>query len=508
MLSVKHLIIHRKIVAIALALLFSASSALSQQILQPSDFGACTERLTEASRNEYCGFIDLPADHFHRTHGQFVIPFRWIESPNPHADNLPPVMWFNGGPGVSNLVRPPMAGVLSEFNVLLIGFRGIDGGPDLTCPQIEHAITGARRILQDGVPAVADAIDDCLDELSLKGYRTEYFSIAQTIHDADFVRAALGIDRVHIIAGSFGTRLGLIYQENFPKSVARSVFIGANPPGRTIWTPKAVDAVWQRVASKCLARDACDADPAEMLAALRYRVETNARFFGFEFDDERARVASFLLAYDAELMPYIADAFLDAYRGNQAGLFMLSVAHDFAIKSSGLSWGHFVLMAASSDYQAIQDYDTLLSPSESAPFGSPLAALFWPAIPNERISLIDEKYRKLTVRLHDTLLISGELDISAPFEQIENSILPYRPNAVHWIVPDSGHYNLYLSDIMAAASEFLMDGNAVQPANPKQLSLKPRFGFAEMLNLAIATILILIMLLGGILVWRISRKRH
>ena len=464
------------------------AATASAQAPQP-----CETTLYDGAYAEYCGVAAVPADHFADMAVTLSLPYRRIESNNPDADYRAPIMWFSGGPGLSNLGPAPMGKYLQEFDILLVGYRGVDTDPDLSCPEIESAITGATRILGDGVKATEKAIEQCLNQLQSTGHDPLWFTAAQTIHDAKHVQQLLSIDRVHIVAGSFGTRLGLLYQEAFPEAVERSVFIGANPPGRTIWTPQSIDAVLSRIAALCADPAGCRASPPETLAALRYRSQSDPRFLGFKFDNERARISSFLLAYDANNLPLIVDAFMDAQRGDTTGLWLLSLVHDPAVKASGISWGHFVLLAATADYEPERDYAIELSPSPAAPFGSPLAQLFWAAMPGADIPQIQGDYRRLSMRLHETLLISGDLDLSAPIEQIENEIMPYRPHAVHWIAPNAGHYNLYGGELMGAAAEFLLHGDASQPEGRQSLRLKPRFGLSEIVKIAGAVIL------GGVL---------
>ena len=470
---------------LAMGLQASAQSAPTTATKPP----LCESGLYEGASAEYCGVTAVPADHFAEAGISLALPYRWVESNNPDADHRPPVMWLNGGPGLSNLKRAPLGEFLKDFNILFVGYRGVDTEPDLSCPEIGSAITSARRVLGDGVEATRKAIGQCLDQLENKGHDPLWFTVAQTIHDASHAQRLLGIDRVHIVAGSFGTRLGLLYQERFPENVARSVFIGANPPGRTIWTPQSIDAVLSRIAASCADPTACRASPQETLAALRYRSADDLRFLGFKFDGERARIASFLLAYDAGNLALIVDAFMDAQRGDTTGLWLLSLAHDPAVKASGISWGHFVLLGATADHEPDRDYATELSPSPAAPFGSPLAQLFWSAMPGADIPQIERDYRRLSERPHQTLLISGDLDLSAPFEQIENEIMPYRPNAAHWITPNAGHYNLYGRDLMEASATFLLHGAASPPAGQESLRLKPSLGLSDMAKIGGAAVL-------------------
>ena len=498
-----------------ISLLFAASTILAtaqeSPLEIPMDWPLCEERLSEHSATEFCGSLQVQADHFVQDSEQLSVPIRWIASVNPTANERPPVMRFNGGPGSSNLSGAPSSHLLAEFNVLIVGFRGIDFGPDMECLEVADAITSADRILEDGRPLLRAAIAQCIEGLESQGFTTDQISVAQILHDMNAVQSQLGFERVHIFGGSFGTRLGLIYQEVFPGNIDRSVFIAGNPPGHTIWTPQALDNVLARVASLCAHEGACTVSPSEMLAALRYRHDGPATYLGIEFDPERARNASFLMSYDAGMIPLIADAFLNASQGDNAGLFALSMAHDMAVKNAGMHWGHLTVVAANSDFEPGNDYNVELAPSAEAPYGSPFAQLIWAAIDEDQIPLINPAYRKLTGTPHETLLISGELDFAGPFEQVRDKVLPFRPNATFWLVPNTGHYNLYGSDLMDAAAGFLLNGEATQPPAPEPFSLMPSVGFGDMLKLGFAALVfvfVLIILIVRFFIRRGRRKRR
>ncbi len=431
----------------------------------------CPDRISARTLNELCGTVRVPRDHFAGDQASFELGIRWLESPNAEAASRPPVIYLNGGPGLSNLAAAPPEAITSEFNILLVGYRGIDGGPETSCPNVPAAITGTRRILEDGIARLEQAISTCIEGIESRSFPPRLLTVSQTIHDIAFVQASLRIDHAHILAGSFGTRLGLIYQDAFPDLVGRAVLIGANPPGHTIWRPDATDRVWQRVSVLCSRDNWCRGTPDEIYSALRYRVPQGG-FADRFMDTERARVMSFLLAYDAEMMPVVADIFLSASRGDLSGLYLLALAHDLGLESTGIHWGHFVLIAAQSDFQADRDYCADLAPSRSFPYGSPLAQLFWCAMPGDQIHLDCGRFRNLAHSTLPTLLISGELDVSAPFEQIQSHILPKRSSSWHWIVESAGHYNLYGSELMSAAAEFLISGEVRQPA----FTVTPTFG--------------------------------
>ncbi len=68
---------------------------------------------------------------------------------------------------------------------------------------------------------------------------------------------ALGYDRIDLLSESAGTRTAMIYAWRYPKSIHRSVMIGANPPGHFVWDAKTTDEQIRRYAALCAEDASC-----------------------------------------------------------------------------------------------------------------------------------------------------------------------------------------------------------------------------------------------------------
>ena len=468
----------------------------------------CESQLYSSSAAERCGEVDVALDHLGDNSRKLAAPVRMVLSGNPDASTRPPIIWLNGGPGMGNMDSAASSVLSKDFDIVHIGYRGVDFGPDLSCDNIAHAITSSKRLLIDGVTSLQAAIEQCIDAMEADGYSANSITLAQTVHDIDGVLEALNIEQAHFVGGSFGTRIALIYQEVFPERVAKSVLLGANPPGRTIWMPAALDKVLGRIADICTSSTRCSGSSEAMSMALRISDRAVQSGYPLPFDMARARVTAFLLAYDNTVLPMIVDAFEDANKGDATGLHTLAMAHDFALPRAGIVWGHFVLMAATADLDETVDYRVALAQSDGAPFGSPMAQLFWPAIQGLDLPLITPAYRRLKENDIEILLISGALDVSAPYEQVRDEIIPYRQNATHWIIEDAGHYNLYTSDIMREVGHFLTGDIAQQPTVPVPLVLRENIGLSDILKIGVSVIVLVISLFAWTVIRFLKRARH
>ena len=53
-----------------------------------------------------------------------------------------PIFHLTGGPGASNMDFAPSDGLLARHDVVLVGFRGVDGSVRLDCPEMKTAVLG------------------------------------------------------------------------------------------------------------------------------------------------------------------------------------------------------------------------------------------------------------------------------------------------------------------------------------------------------------------------------
>ena len=225
---------------IAVWALVSASSPIAGLMM-------CDQNLYEyETGGEWCGQVELPRDHLSNDGETFSLPIVYVASPNPAARSRPPVVFLNGGPGQSNLDRLPIRRLLEEFDVVQIGYRGIDSDISVQCETIQKAITQSKRLMQDGQINLISAIDECATSYSAKDWPPRLISVDQTVHDISATLDYLDIQQYHIAAGSFGTRIALHLQEVASGRVHRTVLLGANPPGYTIWRPDDLHLVWLR----------------------------------------------------------------------------------------------------------------------------------------------------------------------------------------------------------------------------------------------------------------------
>lgn len=172
-----------------------------------------------------------------------------------------PLLFFAGGPGQSAIsLAGPVSRLYARFlnrrDLILIDQRGTGRSAPLACEP-----ESPTRPLADSIDPARQArhLAQCREALQKLPYGDlRQFTTSIAVADAEAVRQALGVAQVNIVGGSYGTRAGLEYMRQFPRSVRRAVLDGVAPPDMALPGSFSPDA--QRAFDALLGD--CDADAA------------------------------------------------------------------------------------------------------------------------------------------------------------------------------------------------------------------------------------------------------
>lgn len=181
-------------------------------------------RLREGAR---CGSVAVPEDR--STIGGRTINLNVvILSPTGPNPDLPPQYDLDGGPGLA--VTPSVAFYLSEGaayrarrEIVLVDQRGTGASNPLSCSALD-ALEGS---LDPMFPPAA--VEQCRAEVS-RHANPIFYGTRAAVEDLDAVRAALGHERIDLVALSYGTTLALRYIAAYPQRVRAAILMGAAPP--------------------------------------------------------------------------------------------------------------------------------------------------------------------------------------------------------------------------------------------------------------------------------------
>ncbi|HEX2187494.1 MAG TPA: alpha/beta fold hydrolase [Longimicrobiaceae bacterium] len=149
-----------------------------------------------------------------------------------------PIVYLAGGPGgVATLAaRGPRFAVLDALrevgDVVLVDQRGTRGAaPDLTCPRGLDAPLDRPGTREALLSAWMEWSRACARHWQGRGVDLAAYHTDASADDLEVLRAALGAERVNLLAISYGTQLAQAFMRRHPRSVARAVLAGPEPLG-------------------------------------------------------------------------------------------------------------------------------------------------------------------------------------------------------------------------------------------------------------------------------------
>ena len=480
----------------------------------------CTYDTEDGRLDADCGTLVVPEDRTDPASRLIALPITRIRARSPEPAE--PIFRLEGGPGVTNMQFPKASRFADDHDVVLVGYRGVDGSVRLDCPEVESALGRSTDVLGDrSLDAYAAAFRACADRLTADGVDLAGYGLAQQVEDLEAARRALGYERIDLLSESAGTRTAQIYAARHPRSIHRSVMIAANPPGNFLWDPAATAEQLRRYASLCAKDPACDGRTDDLVATMR---ETAAdlpdRWFFLPIDGGNVRVASFLALMEstAEAAPASAplalDAWLDAAEGDAGGLWFASLAGELLLPKMFV-WGQYAA-AGMLDADAARKYFAageepgfdLGRDATTFVWGGGRLADAWPAAPDASELA---RVRRSEV---ETLLIGGELDFATPPQQATKQLLPHLPNGRQVVLPGIGHTIDFWTHQPEAStrliSTFLESGRVDDSLyEPTRVDFTPTLGLGAIAKIALGALLALASLtvLSLLLIWRrVSRR--
>jgi pimeloyl-ACP methyl ester carboxylesterase len=364
------------------------------------------------------------------------------------ADPGVPVVWLEGGPGQSNMTFDYANRFAGDRDVVLVGYRGIDGSVRLDCPEVTSALKRSADFLSEpSFRAYGEAYRDCATRLSGEGVDVSSYGLVQQVDDMEMARAALGYERVDLLSQSAGTRTAMIYAWRHPERVHRSVQLAVNPPGNFLLDSETTDGLLERYAELCAGEAGCSRRTDDLAASLR-RVSADlpGRWLFLPIKSANVRITSLYgLMETTQNAPLgsaasMFDAWLSAAEGDASGLWLTSVLAD-VLYPELFVWGQYAAGASADATHARDHYSTsrsqrhtdLADAATAFAWGGGHMLDSWPAAREV------DGYGTVQTSAVETLLIGGELDFAIPPQIARTQLLPHLPNGHEVMLAESGH---------------------------------------------------------------------
>ena len=448
-----------------------------------------------------CGTLIVPENRQDENSRLISLPIKRIRA----SGDAPaePIFYLTGGPGMSNLNYRRTEWFQSNHDIVLVGYRGVDGTTHLSCPEVTEAMgAGLPLMSREGMAVQTEAYAACANRLIQAGIDLDGYTLVEVVDDVEAARHALGYDLINLESGSYGTRLAQIYIWRYPDRVHRNAMVAVNPPGRFWWDGAILEGQILRWAALCAEDSYCASRTDDLVASIQKALDgMPSRWLVFPVDRDAVLFATFMGLYSVDGAASTFDIWLAAADGDYSGMALITGALMFMLPSD-FAWGDSVSKALSSDYDFDPEVDYV---AEVTPdpylLGSPGSSMGWAGAPVWPANKIPDEYRTAQVSSVETLMLSGTLDVSTPAQNARTQLLPMLENGEQIILSEFAHtgdlYNLQQEATRHLLTTFFDTGEVdASLYKPNKVNFKPRWGFPLIAKLAVGgSVLILIVTL-------------
>ncbi|HEU4928562.1 MAG TPA: alpha/beta fold hydrolase [Candidatus Krumholzibacteria bacterium] len=405
--------------------------------------------------------------------GRGTVALAFVRLPSTSAKPGPPVIFLNGGPGLSG-IRAGRGRLFALFDalraagdVILLDQRGAGSStPSLDCAQMQIALDVVVD-RSDRLHLARVWMRQCAEQLAHAGVDVRAFNTNESADDvADLVRA-LGTSTASLLGWSYGTHLAFAVMRRHGDLVARAVLAGPEGPDHTYKLPSRIEQYLSAISARARAQmpnapELVDSMTRVFAGLAEIEIiaanETPAAPFFTRFDVEwmtaegiadprmiarlprwyarMARGRFVDIAHDPVLRAYF-----EASRNQFAGT-LARVCMDCASGASRERWSRIEKEAE----------ETLLGRTIDFPLPEICDAIGMPDLGDE--------FRAPLRSATPVLFVTGTLDARTPAENA-HELIPGFSNSRHLVVEDAGHTDLLDSPRVRDAVARFMRGEDV-----------------------------------------------
>jgi len=355
-----------------------------------------------------------------------------------------PVFTLQGGPGDHNISMTYSKWLYLNQDIVMVGYRGVDGSISLECPEIVEAMNvDVDPLSPENLEKLGNALYAGFQRLKKEGIDIDRYTLVDVIDDIETARAALGYEKINLWGHSYGTQISFVYCVKYPNSINRNFMSGTSAIG-AIWEPEIVDRQLNYYADLWQKNPECIARAPDLIKTIRTVLERlPTQWHGIVVDPGKVKMMTFLNLYNTGSAAQVFDAFVAAENGDYSGLAYLSFLYNRVLPKI-LNWGDFFSkFLSASDAHASRKYDKTYDPPRTI-IGSPFQKIIlvpqkhggWPIKP------ISEAYKNGTATV-ETVVINGSIDFSSPFEYTKDRLLPKLLNCRVVLLSEMGHHDVY-----------------------------------------------------------------
>jgi pimeloyl-ACP methyl ester carboxylesterase len=419
------------------------------------------------------GRITVPERRDKETDGTVEIAFVVYKTENENP--LPPMIYLVGGPGGSGteygafFAKHPLLSVLDYCDVIALDQRGtglsvpnLSEGPDLSYElPLDVALT------QDAEErAFAAAAKRGFEYWQAKGVDLVSFNTRESAADIEDVRRALGLEKITLWGGSYGSHLGLAYLRDHSGHVERAVLTKVEGPDHSFKLPTTVQRHLENLSEMVAADDQLGEAIPDLVGLTRGLIEQlDEEPVTVDLDHEGEDLTITLGSFDLKRELSNAMGDVRGISSIPADLYAMSQGDWSALGSAAIGsrrsevWSMMTVMmdmASGASPERLRrlrreakDPANLLGDTINAPFGDLLRkAVQSPDLGAEFRSPIESDAL--------VLFVTGRMDVRTPPENFEE-LRPGFPNHVYLDVTGVSHgsFEMLSPDYQTALKAFL-----------------------------------------------------
>ena len=416
---------------------------------------------------------------------------------------------------------PDASRFAGNHDLVLVGYRGVDGSSKLDCPEVTSAREHARDFLsEESFRADAAAFRACAHRLQQDGVDLAGYTLPERVDDLDAARRALGYQRIDLLSESAGTRTALIYAWRYPARILRSVMIGVNPPGGFLWDAQTTGEQIRRYAALCAQDSSCRSRTPDLAASIHSAYEhVPGRFWFLPVKKGAVQTAAFwglmqaTSAAEPISAPMTIDTLLSAGRGDGSGSWFLAVMGQLAFPKA-LVWGDVAAVGGTDAAYAQRFFathadrgSTIGAPGTDFVWAGGQLLGSWPASPDRN------QYTHVPDSKVETLLIGGNVDFATPPQNATRALLPHLPNGHQVILRNLGHTDDFWAYEPAASGHLVstfFDSGRVDTSRytPNRIDFAPGTSQGEIAKIVLGAMFGLAALTALSMLWLPLRLRR
>jgi len=441
-----------------------------------------------------CARFSVPEDHARPQGRRIALNLAWLPAGNKGGGTPDPVFFLAGGPGQAATEYAAISdAALSEArkqrDIVLIDQRGTGKSNPLDCRDARGAPLKLEDTAEFDQAALSAYVGQCLRSLQGRA-DPRFYTTGDAIADLDAVRAALGVAKINLIGGSYGTRVAQQYAMHYPQHT-RSVVLDGVAPNRLVvggeFAPR-LDEALRKQDAQCAALPACKArfattgDLIARLNALKSRLASAPVEVQYRDPDTNAPRQDTLtadtltgLVHGVSYVPQLASLLPLVVSEAEQGRYepLMSIAKFWSSQmgdqlNRGMQWS--VICAEDAPrYQA--------DPADAATvLGADMARMFFAACAQWPRGRVAADFTAPFTGDLPTLVISGELDPVTPPVYGEEVVKNLR-NARHLVLRGQGHGGMGLGCMPKLLGRFFetTDAKALDAKCLDSLSYVPPF---------------------------------